>query len=176
MADNVTSPTPSGGPNLRPPEAITAAHDLTPFECRHEELTRWLKHRALANEGRNSRTYVVAEGMRVVGYYALAAGDVERAALPGKLRHDNPTRIPVTVLGRLATDRNYERRGIGGGMLREAIVRSLTAAAQIGVRALLVHAIDDEAAGFYAKYGFLPTPIGKRTLLLPIETARRALG
>ncbi len=117
---------------------------------------------------------MVTHGPAVVGYYAIAAGAVSREELPKALRHDNPEQIPVVVLGRLATDKNYEGRGIGRGMLQEAITRTLTAATEIGVRALLVHAVDEEAVKFYLKFGFVPSPIGDRTLLLPVETARRA--
>lgn len=172
----IVFPLPAGGPLLRPPEAITTAHDVSGFSCTREELNVWLKRRALANEGRTSRTYVVThQGPRVVGYYAIAAGGVSRDTLPKAMRRDNPEQVPVVVLGRLATDRNFERRGIGTGMLQEAISRTLTLSAEIGVRSLLVHAIDDEAAQFYLKFGFIRSPIGDRTLLLPIETARAAL-
>jgi GNAT superfamily N-acetyltransferase len=165
-----------GGPQFRPPEPITAAHDLSGFSCTHEELNIWLKRKALVNaSGGISRTYVVAQGARVVGYYALAAGGVVRGTLPRLLRQNTPEQIPVVVLGRLATDKDYERRGIGSGMLQEAIKRTLTASDEIGVRALLVHAIDDTAVSFYLKYRFVISPIGERTLLLPVETARQAL-
>ena len=173
MAD--VTPLPAGGPQFRPPEALTAAHDVSAFSCAREELGIWLKRHALANEGRSSRTYVVALGTQVVAYYSLAAGGVSRATLPRSIRHNSPDPVPVVVLGRLATDTNFEGRGIGSAMLQEAISRTLTAATQIGVRALLVHAIDDAAAGFYRKYGFVPCPVGDRTLLLPVETARQAL-
>lgn len=176
MAEIVTPlPSAGGGPKFRPPEAITAAHDVSGFSCIREELNKWLKKHALPNEERGSRTYVVPHGNRVVSYYTLAAGGIGREALPRAIRHDNPAQVPLVVLGRLATDRNFERQGLGRGMLQEAISRTLFAASQIGVRALLVHAIDDEAVKFYLKFGFVPSPVGARTLLLPVETARQAL-
>lgn len=161
---------------LSPPAPIASRHDTAPFACARDELAVWLKRHALANEGRTARTYVAAEGTRVVGYYALAAGSVRREALPRALKHGTPEEIPVVVLGRLATDIAYEGRGIGRAMLREAIRRSLSAAEQIGVRALLVHAIDDRAVGFYRPFGFAPMALGPRTLILPIETAKRSIG
>ena len=173
MADEITS-SPAGLP-LRPPAAITAAHDLSEFSCAAEPLNDWLKRRALKNEGNTARTYVVAQGNRVVAYYTLAAGSVMRAALPRSLRHDTPEQIPVVILGRLATDRRFERRGIGAGMLQEAITRLLTASVEIGVRALIVHALDDAAVGFYRRFGFVASSIDDRTLVLPVETARRAV-
>ena len=174
MAEVVT-PLPAGGPQFRPPEGITAAHDVSAFSCVSEALNVWLKRRAVANEGKTSRTYVVTHGARVVGYYSIAAGGVSRNTLPKPLRHNNPETIPVVVLGRLATDRNFEGRGIGTGMLQEAIGRTLTAGAEIGVRALVVHAIDAEAVKFYLKYRFVASPIDERTLLLAVETAQAAL-
>lgn len=177
MAEIITPlPSPAGGPQFRPPEAITAAHDVSGFSCVREPLNIWLKRRALANETRGtSRTYVVSHGKRVVGYYTLAAGSERRETLPKPLRRGTPEQIPLVVLGRLATDRNFERRGIGRDMLQEAITRMLSAASEIGVRALVVHAIDDEAVKFYLKFGFILSPITERTLLLPVEFARRAL-
>lgn len=166
----------TGGPQLRPPEAITRLHDVSAFSSSSDELNYWLKHHALRNERRTSRTYVVTHGQsRVVGYHCLAAGGVAREELPRNMRRNTPEEIPVVVLGRLATDQSYERRGIGSGMLADAIRRTLNSAAEIGVRALIVHALDDNAIRFYLKYGFVMSPLNERTLILPVETARGAL-
>ena len=175
MAEVVTALSPGGGPQFRPPEPITAAHDVSGFSCISEELNTWLKRRALANEGKTARTYVVTLGQRVVGYYCLAAGGISRDQLPRAIRQDNPNMVPVMVLGRLATDRNFEGRGIGSGMLQEAISRTLAMSIEAGIRGLLVHALDDRAAGFYQKFHFVQCHVGERTLLLPLETARQAL-
>ncbi len=174
MAETVT-PLPAGGPQFRAPEAIASTHDLSSFNCSREELDVWLKKKALTSEGKTARTYVVAYGNRVVGYYTLASGGVGRETIPKPLQRSTPKEIPLVVLGRLATDRNFEGRGIGSGMLQEAIGRMLNGATEIGIRGLLVHAIDDVAAGFYRKFGFIDCPIGERTLLLPVETAQQAL-
>ncbi len=171
----VVVPLAVGGPMFRPPEPINANHDVAGFTSTSDELNHWLKHRALASEARTSRTYVVTYGGRVVGYYAMAAGGIARAELPRAMRHNTPQQIPVMVLGRLATDQNFEGRGIGSGLLQEAIARTLAVSAEVGVRALLVHALDEHACGFYRKFGFVPSPIGERTLLLPVETASAAL-
>ncbi len=158
-----------------PPERLAADHDLTDFRCGRDELDDWLRRHARRNEGETSRTYVVPRGRRVVGYYCLAAGSVMRDALPRRMRHDTPEQVPIVVLGRLASDMRFQRRGLGRGMVQEAILRTLRAAEEIGVRALLVHALDDEAAGFYARFDFIPCPLGERTLVLSVETARRSL-
>lgn len=172
----VVTPLPAGALQFRPPAPITAAHDLSGFTSRHETLNEWLRKHALKNEGATARTYVVALGHVVVGYYTLASGGVARATLPRRFRHNSPEQIPLVVLGRLATDRNFEGRGIGSGMLQEAIRRTVASSQTVGVRGLLVHAIDDDAAAFYKKYDFLATPTEPRTLLLPVETAIAALG
>jgi GNAT superfamily N-acetyltransferase len=83
--------------------------------------------------------------------------------------------VPVIVLGRLAVDGEYAGQGVGKALLGDALVRAAGAAEAIGVRAILVHAIDDEAAGFYRKFGFLPFPTNELTLALPLETAVRAI-
>jgi GNAT superfamily N-acetyltransferase len=151
-------------------------HDVSEFACGETDLDAWLKRQARGSEGRSARTYVVAIGTRVVGYYCLAAGAVTRAALPrASLRRNQPDQVPVIVLGRLAVDGEYAGQGVGKALLGDALVRAAGAAEAIGVRAILVHAIDDEAAGFYRKFGFLPFPTNELTLALPLETAVRAI-
>lgn len=175
MGDITPLQSPAGGLQLRPPEAIKSAHDLSTFQCGNDKLDEWLKRRAVASDGKTSRAYVVPIGMRVVGYYCVAAGSVGRNELPTRIRRNTPDQVPVIILGRLATDKRFQGRGIGKGMLREAISRTISASETIGVRALLVHAIDAEAAAFYLHFKFSPCPIGDRTFLLAVETAKQAL-
>jgi GNAT superfamily N-acetyltransferase len=162
---------------LRPPEPISAAHDLTSFDCGNEDLNDWLKRRALASEGRSARTSVLCDGQRVAGYYCLATGSIERESLSSaKLRKNLPNPIPILVLGRLAIALDYQGRGLGKALLKDAILKTIAASEIAGVRALVVHAIDDAATRFYQKHGFIPSPLNDRALLLPIETAIAALG
>ena len=162
---------------IRPPEPISPAHDLAAFDCGNEDLNDWLKRRALASEGRSARTNVLCDGQRVAGFYCLATGAVERESLASaKLRKNLPDPIPILVLGRLAIALDYQGRGLGKSLLKDAILKTITASEIAGVRALVVHAIDDAAARFYRKYGFVPSPLNPRALLLPIETAKAALG
>lgn len=136
-----------------------------------------MRERALHSEGRSARTYVVTAAGRVLAYSCLAAGAVVRSNLGRvKLRASMPDQVPVIVLGRLAVDRAWQARGLGRGLLKEGIVRALGASDLIGVRAILVHAIDEAAVAFYRRFGFLDSPVQPRTLLLPLETARAALG
>ncbi len=156
----------ASGPGV--PVPLTADHDTSAFICRHESLGIWLQKRALANAlSGASRTYVVADNQnRVGGYYALSAGSVASEAAPGRLRRNMPDPLPVIVLGRLAVHGGWSGRGIGSGLLKDAVLRSMQAAELIGVRALLCHAIDDEAKAFYLKYGFVESPLEPRTVLV----------
>lgn len=154
------------------PGLLTAAHELSDFSCGHASLDEWLRRRALANQDTGaSRTYVLAEGERVIGYYALAAGSVALLETPGRLRRNMPNPIPVMVLGRFALDLRWQGRGLGADMLRDAVLRTQQAANIGGMRALLVHAIDDRAAGFYLRWGFQPSPMAELTLFLPLHDA-----
>ena len=126
-------------------------------------------------EGFTARTYVVTDGNRVVGYYCLVGGSIERAALPKKTQRNTPDSIPIAVIGRLAVDLKYQKTGIGGGLLKDAILRVFGVAEVIGIRAVVVHAIDDNAAAFYKKYGFIDSHLNVRTLVLPLEVAKAAL-
>ncbi len=131
---------------------------------------------ALRNEASGaSRTYVVcAEGV-VVGYYCLANGAVDRHEAPKPMQRNMPDPIPVMVLGRLAVDQAFQHRKIGKALLRDAILRVLQSAEIAGIKAILVHAISDDARRFYLRHGFLESPINPMTLCLALESARNAI-
>ena len=114
---------------LGPPHPITADHDSSGFACQHDTLNQWLRRRALANAlSGATRTYVVcAEGRRVVGYYALAAGSITIDSAPARMRRNMPDPLPVIVLGRLAVDPDWSGRGIGSGLLKDAVLRAVQA-------------------------------------------------
>jgi GNAT superfamily N-acetyltransferase len=167
----------AGDEGVRAPEHLTAAHDLTAFDSGVSALDDWLRRRALANEeAGGSRTYVACAGGRVVGYYALATGGVTHESATGRVRRNMPDPVPVMVLGRLAVDRAYQSRGLGTGLLRDAILRILQAAELGGIRAILVHAISEEAKRFYERQGFVESPVDPMTLMITVADARRALG
>jgi len=163
------------GPPLAPPAPIGPHHDLGAFASGHAALDDWLRGRALRAEGRTARTYVVCAGEVVVGYYALATASALRVAVPGPLRRNAPDPVPLIVIGRLAVDARFQGRGIGAGLLRDALRRALAVSGTVGARAVVVHAIDAAAASFYRRYGFLPMPDSPQTLFLPIETIASAL-
>lgn len=159
------------GGRLSPPEPLKADHNLSAFACGEPALDDWLRQRALKNESRYSRTWVVCEGRTVVAYYCLSAGAVERAAAPGKLRRNAPDAIPVSILGRLAVTRTHAGRGLGADLLADALRRIAAASTSIGLAAVLVQAKDERARCFYLSCAeFIEFPEDSRTLFLPIET------
>lgn len=158
------------------PEHLTAAHDVTAFDSGVPELDHWLKRRALQNEASGaSRTYVVSAGGRIVGYYALATGAVAQLRATGKVRRNMPEPIPVMVIGRLAVDREHQRRGLGSGLLRDALLRTVNAASVVGIRAVLLHAISDDAKRFYERAGFSASPVDPMTMMITLGEVDRAL-
>jgi len=162
--------------DLSAPEHLTREHDLGVFDSGVPALDDWLKRRALANEeAGGSRTYVVRAGSRVVGYYALATGSVAQAAATGRVRRNMPDPVPVMVLGRLAVDRACQGRGLGAGLLRDAILRTLQAAELGGIRAILVHAISEETKRFYERHGFVASPVDPMMLMITVADAKKAL-
>lgn len=156
-----------GLPALSAPEHLTADHDIADFDSGEPSLDNWLKRHALANEGLGaSRTYVVcAEGGRVAGFYALATGAVMREHAPRAIARRMPDPIPVMLLARLAVDRNLQRGGIGSGLLKSAVLQTLSVASIAGVRAMLIHALSDDAKRFYMRYGFVESPTESLTLM-----------
>jgi GNAT superfamily N-acetyltransferase len=158
-------------PGLSAPVPLTVEHDLSGFDCGEPALNDWLHQRALKNESRFSRTYVVCDGNRVVAYFCISAGAVERAAAPGKMRRNAPDSIPVSVIGRLAVSRNNAGKGLGADILSDALRRIAVASQSIGIGAVLVHAKDEAAKRFYMRCAeFIEYPEDSRTLFLPIET------
>ena len=155
------------------PEPLQRTHTLDGFDSGKPELDTWLvKHALAGSAARSVRTYVVtdAEQQRVVGYHALAAGSIEREAGTARAAQGMPRHpIPVVLLARLAVDRTVTGNGIGSWLLRDAMTRAVTAATTIGIRALLVHAIDDNARAFYLRHGLEPSPTDPRHLMILIK-------
>jgi GNAT superfamily N-acetyltransferase len=141
------------------PEPLTPAHILDEFSCGKPSLDWWLKTRALSNQEKGfTAVLVVHEAKRVVGYYGLAPTAIIPSRLPRSIRTGQPPDpVPCLLLGQLATDQNWIGKGVGTGLLKHALQRCVTAAGLIGGRALIVNAVDVEAAAFWARRGFLPS-------------------
>lgn len=159
---------------MRAPHPLDEGHELDPFDCGKPALNDWLTQQARRNERSGaSRTFVVTDGpKRVVAYYCLSTGAVARLDAPGPVRRNMPEPVPVLVLGRLAVDLAYRQRGLGKGLLKDAVLRTLQVASEVGIRALLVHAISEEARRFYLHWDFQASPT--HSMMLPLKRARAA--
>lgn len=157
-------------------EPLANQHQIAEFNSGVPQLDDWLRRRALANRTTGaSRSFVVCEEDRVVGYYALASGGVDVAAAPGRFRRNMPDPTPVVILGRLAVDRTRQGRGLGRALFRDGARRVVHAAEAIGIRGLLVHAISEDAKAFYLALGFEPSPISPMTLMVTLADVRKGL-
>jgi GNAT superfamily N-acetyltransferase len=162
--------------SLQPPEPLADHHELADFHSGETSLDEWLKRRARGNQASGaSRTYVLCQDSRVVAYYALASGVIAVENAPGRFRRNIPNPIPVAVLGRLAVDRNWQGRGIGRALFRDAANRVIHAADSIGIRGILVHAISEEAKRFYLALGFDPSPLEPMTLMVTLADVQAVL-
>jgi GNAT superfamily N-acetyltransferase len=161
---------------LIPPEKLSAGHDLSGFDSGEPVLDDWLRRRAAQNEAAGaSRTYIVCAGEKVAGYYSLAVGAAAHADSPGRIKRNMPDPIPVMVLGRLAVDKSFQGQGVGAGLLRDAVLRTVQAAEIAGIRALLVHAISERAKRFYEAYGFISSPVDPMTVMIGLSEAEKIL-
>lgn len=156
---------------LASPSLLRVDHDLSTFDCGETVMNDWLKRRAMGNPlSGASRTFVVADDAKKVrGYYALAAGAVDHSSATSAVRRNMPDPVPVMVLGRLAVDQEYHGKGMGSDLLQDAILRTVRLAQEVGIRALVVHALHDEARAFYLHHGFGGSDIDPLVLMLRIR-------
>lgn len=154
---------------MKAPENISEQHQVNSFDCGNAALNDWLKRKALKNEkSHDSRTYVICEGQIAIGYYCIATGSVDHTEAPAVLKRNAPDPISVMILGRLAIDKTKQKLGLGKALLKDAILKTLTVSKEVGVKALVVHAISEEAKQFYLSHGFISSPI-EMTLMLPLK-------
>ena len=156
---------------LSAPQPLDTTHQLTAFDCGEPSLDEWLRRRALTNHlSGASRTFVVTDLDGVVrGYYALAAGALAHEMATSAVRRNMPDPVPVMVLARLAVDRRAQGGRVGAALLQDAVLRSQGVARNVGVRALLVHALHERARQFYEHYGFQASPVHPMTLMLRLS-------
>lgn len=146
-------------------------HDLSSFDSGEPVLDDWLRQRAWNNlQMAASRTYVICppESTRVVGYFAIAMGQLLAQDATGAMRRNMPKYIPAVTLGRLAIDLSCRGQGLGRALLKEVVRRSLVASAEVSARLLIVHAISPAAEAFYLHHGFTRLPIDSPTLALDL--------
>ena len=156
-------------------EKLQQDHAVEAFDCGNQGLNRFLQQYALPNQNsRASTTYVALADQTAIGYYSLAVGSVEYEKAPERvakgLAH-HP--IPVMLLARLAVDQQWQKKGVGTGLLRDAVMRTLQVAGIVGIRALVVHDKDNNATGFYQRFDFLPSPSDPLHLLILLKDVRR---
>lgn len=157
-------------------EPLAEIHELNDFFSGVSSLDDWLKRRARPNQiSGASRTYVVADRHRVVGYYALASGAIAAADSVGRFRRNMPDPIPVVVLGRLAIDRSQQGRGLGRALFRDCALRVVHAADTIGIRGIVVQAISNQAKAFYQALGFDPSSADPMILMVTLADIRKLL-
>jgi predicted N-acetyltransferase YhbS len=153
-------------------------HDVAGFKCGNELLDRCLIRYAGQNQRRDAaRTFVASANDRIVyGYYTLIAGQLDHREATTEASKGLPQRfpIPVAILARLALDNSWHGRGIGGALLNDALNRVVRAAEQVAVRAVVVHAVDENAVGFYGRFGFSALSTAPRTLMVALPALRAA--
>ena len=155
---------------INSPSLLDNNCSIEDFDCGHATLNEWLLKRALKNQHNGaSRTFVISKQHIVIGYYALASGSIERLLAPGNISRNMPEPIPVVILARLAIDKQYQGHHLGAGLLKDAMLRALSVSQDIGIKALLIHAISESAKRFYLKYGFQESPNNPMLLFLSIK-------
>ncbi|GMR16624.1 MAG: GNAT family N-acetyltransferase [Gammaproteobacteria bacterium] len=158
---------------INQPGSLNNKQNFASFDCGNGTLNEWLKKRAFKYEASGaSRTFVVTnEANSIIGFYCLSAGAIEHESSPNKVRRNMPDPIPVMILRRLAVDAQYQHQSIGKSLLKDAILRTINVSQQTGIRALLVHALSEEAKQFYTTNGFYESPTNDMTLMITIKDA-----
>jgi GNAT superfamily N-acetyltransferase len=159
-------------------QKLQRTHAVEDFTCGQPELDRFLARHALqAQQAHSSQTYVGVSGAKIVGFYTIVVGEVQHADAPERVVKGMPRHpIPLLVLARLAVHSEWQGRGLGTGLLHDALARTLQVADIVGVRALAVHAKDDDAASFYRHFGFMPSDTDPRHLFMLIKDIRAIAG
>lgn len=157
------------------PRKLAKNDDRTGFHSGAEELDQWLTRFSWQNQqANNAATYVITDGGRVVGYYAIAMAAIASLTLPPRLQKHRPTAIPCIILARLAVDDSCQGEGLGWELLRDALLRSVQLSRSIGAAAILVHCRDETAKAFYLRHGdFLQSLVDELQLIVPIKALRR---
>jgi GNAT superfamily N-acetyltransferase len=158
-------------------EKLQRSHDVNSFDCGQDNLNRYLARYALMSQRADgAQTYVGISGNKIMGYYTLVVGNVAYEGAPERLtqglsRHP----VPVMLLARLAVDLDWQGKGVGAGLLRDAMQRTVQVADIAGLRAFLVHAKDDKAKAFYEHFDFASSPTDPYHLFLLLKDIRKTM-
>jgi GNAT superfamily N-acetyltransferase len=160
--------------SLNSPVPIAKDHDTGPFDCGVEPLNQYLRKYALLNHNnRAARTYVALRDDRIAGYYTLANGSVSKDEVPARVAQGlGRYPVPITVLARLAVDLSERGKGLGRGLLKDALLRAYQASELVGSRAVVTHAKDQAAKEFYERYQFDPSPLNEFHLYILMKDIR----
>ncbi len=161
---------------LRAPQSLAAQHRLEGFDCGKPALNDWLiRHARQAQGSGSAKTFIVTENDgRVAGYFSLTVGQVDTLEATERIRKAmGQYPVPVVILARLAVSLQDQGRGIGFGLLQDALRRTMLIAEQAGIRAMLTHPIDEDAAKFHTRFGFIASPLREQQLLLLLKDVRR---
>ena len=159
------------------PVPLTKEHERKSFDCGVPALNEYLQKYALQNQRkRSASTYVSTVENRIVGYYSLAYGHVMPEEAPQKVSAGLPRYpIPTLLLARLAVDKTHHGKGLGAGLLRDALLRALPAAEIAALRSVVVHAKDDNAKRFYERFGFTSSRINPYHLFMVIDDIKASV-
>jgi GNAT superfamily N-acetyltransferase len=163
---------------LHRPVLLDKTHHIASFDCGKPSLNEFLIKHALQNQaGGGARTYVMARGDRVIGYYSLAPASVAPDEVPPRvMKGQGRYTVPVILMARFAIDQSEQGKGLGKDLIQNALRRALHGAETIGGRAFLVHAKDEDAKAFYLKFGMEPAPTNPLHLFLLFKDIRQSLG
>lgn len=162
---------------LSAPVPLADHHELDEFNCSETSLNDWLKTRSRENAKTGaSRVFVCCDGAKVLAYYSISASSVLHSEVPGKVKRNMPTPIPVVLLGRLAVDVSLEGKGVGQSLFKDAAHRINQAADQIGIAAITVHPISEKAREFWLKRGFVDCPGEKTMMVVTMKDIRAVIG
>ncbi len=157
--------------HLQRPQRITRDHKVAGFSCGHDSLDRYLIRDALKRDGAGDAKVIVLpnDELQVIGYYAISSASVARDAATSKLRRNSPDPIPMALIGRFAIDSRYHKRGLGTALMKDAILRISQASDLIGIRGILLHAIDDDAKNFYLSCGFSESGVEDNLMMVTLK-------
>lgn len=163
------------------PAPLAAHHDPSAFRCGQSALDDWLvRHARSAQASGSARVFVTTHSgapTQIVGFYALAAAQLEPTDAPPRLLKGQPglRPVPVVLLARLAVDRRHQGRRLGASLLRDGLLRVTEASRTIGIRVLIAHAKDDGARRRYERFGFVSSPTDELHMILFLKDVRNTL-